>query len=67
MFENQTVSAKWRVYANSVIEVGEVEECGTSSCTGWSPPNWDFEYVGYPAELTCDEMACDDENCGLAP
>jgi uncharacterized repeat protein (TIGR01451 family) len=49
------------VYANSVIDVGEVEECGTSSCTGWSPPNWEFEYVGYPAETTCEE------NCGLAP
>jgi len=48
------------VYANSVVEVGEVEECGTSSCTGWSPPNWDFEYVGYPAELTCNEMACEE-------
>ncbi|HII06128.1 MAG TPA: DUF11 domain-containing protein, partial [Methanotrichaceae archaeon] len=53
------------VYANSVVEVGEVQECGTSSCTGWSPPNWDFEYVGYPAELTCNEMTCE-EKCGLA-
>ena len=54
------------VYANSVIDVGVVEECGTSPCTGWQPPNWDFEYVGYPAELSCEELTCD-ENCGLAP
>ncbi|HOO52949.1 MAG TPA: SdrD B-like domain-containing protein, partial [Methanothrix sp.] len=54
------------VYANSVIDVGEVEECGATSCNVWSPPNWDFEYVGYPAELSCEELACD-ENCGLAP
>jgi uncharacterized repeat protein (TIGR01451 family) len=47
------------VRANSVIDVGEVEECWTSSCTGWSPPSWEFEYVGYPAELSCNEMTCE--------
>ncbi|HII07118.1 MAG TPA: hypothetical protein HA349_07365, partial [Methanotrichaceae archaeon] len=44
------------VYANSVIDVGVVEECETTSCTGWQPPNWDFEYVGYPAELNCEKL-----------
>ena len=48
------------VLASSVVDVGEADECGTSSCASWSPPNWDFEYVGYPAELTCED------NCGLA-
>jgi len=54
------------VYASSVIDVGEIEECGDTSCTGWSSPNWDFEYVGCPAETSCEEFACND-NCGLAP
>jgi hypothetical protein len=49
------------VYANSVIDLGEVEECEATSCTGWTPPNWDFEYVGYPAETTCNEI------CSLGP
>ncbi|HII07665.1 MAG TPA: DUF11 domain-containing protein [Methanotrichaceae archaeon] len=44
------------VYANSVIDVGVVEECETTSCTEWQPPNWDFEYVGYTADLSCEEL-----------
>ena len=47
------------VYASSVIDVGVVEECGTTSCTGWNPPNWEFEHVGYSAELSCEDMACE--------
>ncbi len=54
------------VRANSVIDVGEVEECGASSCSGWQPPNWDFEYVGYTAELSCEGFEAG-ERCGLAP
>ncbi len=46
------------VYASSVIEVGVVEECEATSCTGWQPPNWDFQSVDQTAELSCDELAC---------
>jgi len=47
------------VYASSVIDVGAVEGYGTSSCDGWQPPSWDFQYVGYSAEVFCNDT------CGL--
>ncbi len=36
------------VGASNVIEVGEVEEGGATSCNGWEPPEWGFVSV-------CDE------------
>jgi hypothetical protein len=49
------------VYASSVIEVGEVEECETASCSSWSPPNWEFESPDQTAGLGCEELICEEK------
>lgn len=41
-------------YASSVVEVGEFE--GEVPMPGWQPPEWDFNYTGYSADLTCEEI-----------
>ncbi len=41
------------VTAKCVVEVGEFE--GERRPAGWQPLDWDFEYVGYLTETTCDE------------
>lgn len=42
--------------ASSIVLVGELSECEPTSCDLWSPPNWDFEYVGYYApNVACEE------------
>ena len=56
------------VRTNSVVDVGEPGECESTACGLWSPPNWGFEYVGYyAADLTCEDLTCDEGHCGLAP
>ncbi|HOO54290.1 MAG TPA: hypothetical protein PLX30_08635, partial [Methanothrix sp.] len=47
------------VTATSVIDVGEVEECGDTSCSLWSPPSWDFESPGETTGLSCEELFCE--------
>jgi len=42
-------------YASAVIEVPDFE--GELPAPGWQPPDWDFEYTSYPADLTCEEIA----------
>ena len=44
------------VYANSIVEVGEFE--GEVPLSGWQPPDWGFEHIWYPNNLTCEEI-CD--------
>ena len=45
------------VYTNAVVDVGEPAECQSTSCEPWSPPNWDFDYVGSSAPgLTCEDI-----------
>jgi uncharacterized repeat protein (TIGR01451 family) len=48
------------VTATSVIDVGEVEEqveeCGETSCSSWSPPAWEFDNVGSCGEPSCEEL-----------
>ncbi len=45
------------VYTNAVVDVGEPAECESTSCEPWSPPNWDFDYVGSSAPgLTCEDI-----------
>ncbi|HPE63704.1 MAG TPA: hypothetical protein PLQ49_06325 [Methanothrix sp.] len=44
------------VSAKSVVQVGEPSGCESTSCDLWSPPAWDFEYVGYYApNVACEE------------
>ena len=46
------------VRASSVIEVGEPAECESTACGLWSPPNWEFEYVGsYAGDLLCADLS----------
>jgi len=47
-------SVEQPVYANCVVELGQVGDRRTDS--SWQPPDWNFEYVGYSAETTCDEI-----------
>ncbi|AET64760.1 DUF11 domain-containing protein [Methanothrix harundinacea] len=42
------------VYATAVIDIEQVDKERIGST--WRPPNWDFEYVGYSEETTCDEI-----------
>ena len=45
------------IRASSVIEVGEPDECESTACGLWSPPAWDFEYVGsFAGEMTCEDL-----------
>ncbi len=41
-------------YANAVVAIDEFE--GEMPVYGWQPPDWGFEYTGYPANLTCGEI-----------
>ncbi len=53
------------------------DECGSVSCDGWQPPNWDLEHAGYqPDELTCEDLtftgcdgtaSCDETGSCTAP
>jgi len=46
------------VRASSVIEVGEPAECESTACGLWSPPAWEFEYVGsYAGDLLCADLS----------
>ena len=41
-----------------MIEVAEPEECESTARGLWSPPNWEFEYVGsYSGDLTCADLS----------
>ena len=59
------------VDAVCVVDVGDLEDCGKTSCSIWSPPNWDLLHYGYePDDLTCEQLTCTEcngtESC-LAP
>ena len=59
------------VGAVCVVDVGDLEDCGKTSCSIWSPPNWDLLHYGYePDDLTCEQLTCTEcngtESC-LAP
>ncbi|MEA2045362.1 MAG: prenyltransferase/squalene oxidase repeat-containing protein [Euryarchaeota archaeon] len=41
-------------YANAVVDIDEFE--GEMPVYGWQPPDWGFEYIGYPTNLTCGEI-----------
>jgi len=41
-------------HASSLVEVAEFE--GEVPAPGWRPPEWGFNYTGYPADLTCEEI-----------
>jgi len=46
------------VGASSVIEVGEPAECESTACGLWSPPNWEFEYLGsYAGDDPCEDLS----------
>ncbi len=46
------------IRASSTVEVGEPSECESTACGLWSPPNWEFEYVGsYSGDLTCADLS----------
>jgi uncharacterized repeat protein (TIGR01451 family) len=47
-------TAEHPVYASAIIDVEQIDKGWNGSM--WRPPNWDFEYVGYSAETTCDEI-----------
>ena len=41
-------------YASAIIDVEQIDQGRNGEM--WMPPNWDFEYVGYSADTTCDEI-----------
>jgi uncharacterized repeat protein (TIGR01451 family) len=47
-------SGRGSVYASSVVEVGEFE--AGRPRPGWQPPDWGFNYTGYAADMTCEEI-----------
>ncbi|MHC1595012.1 MAG: prenyltransferase/squalene oxidase repeat-containing protein, partial [Methanotrichaceae archaeon] len=47
-------AASRTAYANAVVDIGEFE--GEIPVYGWQPPDWGFEYIGYPTNLTCGEI-----------
>lgn len=47
-------TAEQPVYASAIIDVEQIDKEQNGSM--WRLPNWDFEYVGYSAETTCDEI-----------
>jgi len=47
-------TAEHPVYASAIIDVEQIDKGRNGSI--WRLPNWDFEYVGYSAETTCDEI-----------
>jgi len=63
-FLNRAVVNAWSVdgsstppvYANSIVEIGDFEEEVEPSLPIWHPPDWDFEYMNYGNNLTCEEI-----------
>jgi len=44
------------VSASSIVQVGDSYGCEPTSCDPWSPPAWEFEYVGsYAPNVACEE------------
>jgi uncharacterized repeat protein (TIGR01451 family) len=44
------------VYASSIVEIGEFEGEEESPLSIWHPPDWDFVYMDYKNNLTCEEI-----------
>jgi len=44
------------VYANAIVEIGEFEGEVELPKPVWQPPDWDFVYMDYENNLTCEEI-----------
>jgi len=44
------------VYASSIVDIAEFEGEVELSLPIWHPPDWEFEYMNYENNLTCEEI-----------